>query len=487
MSKTPDPEARAPLESIITTEPLELVCIDFWSAEDSSNKSLDVLVVTDHFTKLAHAFLCPNQSAKSVAHQLWNNYFCVYGMPRRIHSDQGANFESALIAELLSVAGVQKSHTTPYHPMGNGSCERMNRTLGNMIRALPTRAKHRWPQALKSLTFAYNCTIHETTGFAPFLLMFGRTPRLPVDIVFGSVIENPEVVDYDQFVQSLRRDLKEAMNAAQASAAKQLKRHADLYDRRVRGAPVEIGDRVLLANKGERGKRKLADRWEDTVYLVTGLNADSHTFKIQNSSTGREKTVHRNLIMPVNFLPLPHAAVEEGTDMSGLTESEDMNDSLVVSAAMDTAVDDGAEYRTRVWVSELSSEGTGDTSLEGDVRSLDAQDIPPLVSVDDILQLEGLPRSESLQESDRDCNSVVSELIDQSAYDIRTDLPNADHSLPDQLRTDCVDGHTIATVHNTVTPYAVEGSRGHIRSRAGRLFKPVSRLIEIMNQQKVSS
>eukprot|EP00063_Salmo_salar_P049169 XP_014024004.1 PREDICTED: uncharacterized protein LOC106583892 [Salmo salar] len=301
---------------------------------------------------------------------------------------QGANFESALTAKLLSVAGVQKSHTTPYHPMGNGSCERINRTLGNMIRVLPTRAKHIWPQALKSLTFEYNCTIHETTGFAPFLLMFGRTPRLPVDIVFGSVIENPEVVDYDQFVQSLRRDPKEAMNTAQASAATQLSRHADLYDRRVRGAPLEIGYRVLLANKGECGKRKLADRWEDTVYLVTGLNADSHAFKIQNTSTGQEKKVHRNVIMPVNFLPLPYAAVDDGTDMSGLTESEDMNDGLVVSVAMDTAVDDDAEYRTKVWVLELPSEGTGDTSLEGDVQSLDAQDIPPLVSVEDVLQLE---------------------------------------------------------------------------------------------------
>lgn len=111
MSKTPDPEARAPLESIITTEPLELACIDFWSAEDSSNKSLDVLVVTDHFTKLAHA-LCLNQSAKSVAHQLGNNYFCVYGMPRRIHSDQGANFESILIAELLCCRCSEVSHHT---------------------------------------------------------------------------------------------------------------------------------------------------------------------------------------------------------------------------------------------------------------------------------------------------------------------------------------------------------------------------------------
>lgn len=77
LSKTPEPAARAPLENIIMTEPLELVSIDFWSAEDSANKSLDVLVVTDHFTKLAHAFLCPNQSAKSVAHQLWHNYFRV--------------------------------------------------------------------------------------------------------------------------------------------------------------------------------------------------------------------------------------------------------------------------------------------------------------------------------------------------------------------------------------------------------------------------
>ena len=66
-SKTSDSEARAPLKSIITTEPLKLVCIYFWSAEDSTNKSLDVLIITDHFTMLVHAFLSPNQSAKSVA------------------------------------------------------------------------------------------------------------------------------------------------------------------------------------------------------------------------------------------------------------------------------------------------------------------------------------------------------------------------------------------------------------------------------------
>lgn len=134
VGKTPEPDGRAPLESIETTAPLELVCIDFWTAEDSKNRPIDVLVVTDHFTKLAHAFYCPDQTAKQVARKLWDNFFCYYGFPERIHSDQGANFESELIAALLQVSGV--SHTTAYHPMGNGSAERFNRTLGNMIRTL---------------------------------------------------------------------------------------------------------------------------------------------------------------------------------------------------------------------------------------------------------------------------------------------------------------------------------------------------------------
>ena len=97
-----------------------------------------------------------------------------------------------------------------------------------MIQALPSKAKHKWPQVLKSLTFAYNCTIHKTTGYAPFLLMFGRIPRLPIDLAFSTVLDNLEVVSYDEYVQCLWRSLKDAMGITQGSASKQLKRHAEL-------------------------------------------------------------------------------------------------------------------------------------------------------------------------------------------------------------------------------------------------------------------
>ncbi len=478
ISKTPEPEGRAPLENIITTEPLELVCIDFWSAEDSANRSLDVLVVTDHFTKMANAFLCPNQSAKAVAHQLWHNYFCVYGFPGRIHSDRGANFESALIAELLNIAGVQKSRTTPYHPMGNGACERLNRTLGNMIRALPAKTKHKWPQVLKSLTFAYNCTIHETTGYAPFLLMFGRIPRLPIDLVFGTVLDDPDVVNYDNYVQALRRDMKEAMCVAQASAKKQLKRHADLYNRRVKGGPIDVGDRVLLANKGARGKRKLADLWEDTVYTVVGLNTDSHTYRIQHSGTGFVKTVHRNLIMPVNFLPLPDDYVEGELPENHLSGSESV-DSVVAAVSVDAT-----NYRTREWVSQLPSD---DADLDDVEEATDV--LEPTQAVDATQANESdhnvIDSSDTTQLGPEDCEDVKS--MDRSVPESAEE--QVDESAPVSLSVSMPIGgrfeedNSVSNIN--VRNFPAGSSLSRVRSRAGRLFKPVTRFIEIMNQQKV--
>lgn len=113
--------------------------MDFWSAENSKQHSVDVIVLTDPFTKLAHAFLCVNQKAKQIAMKLLDHVFCIYGFPTRIHTDQGTNIESTLIAELLKLAGIEESHTTAYHPMGNGRTERFNRTLGSMLHSLPLK------------------------------------------------------------------------------------------------------------------------------------------------------------------------------------------------------------------------------------------------------------------------------------------------------------------------------------------------------------
>ena len=132
LRKTPTHD-RAPLTSITTTQPLELVCMDYLKLEMSKGGYQYILVITDHFTRYALAIPTKNMTARTTAEAFFNNFVVHYGFPRRIHSDQGANFESKLIRELCSITGMTKSRTTPYHPMGNGVTERFNRTLLGLL------------------------------------------------------------------------------------------------------------------------------------------------------------------------------------------------------------------------------------------------------------------------------------------------------------------------------------------------------------------
>ena len=164
---------RTPLVNIKTYQPLELVCMDYLSLETSKGGFNYILVITDHFTRYAQAIPTKSISAKTTAEAFFNSFVVHYGFPKRIHSDQGGSFEGEIVKHLCKLTGMEKSRTSLYHAMGNGSCERYNRTLLNMLGTLKPDQKSDWKAHIAPLVHAYNCTRHETTGFAPFLLMFG--------------------------------------------------------------------------------------------------------------------------------------------------------------------------------------------------------------------------------------------------------------------------------------------------------------------------
>ena len=101
-----------------------------------------------------------------------------------------------------------RSRTTPYHPQGNGKTERLNQTLLAMLRTLPESKKSRWKDSLNKVVHAYNCTRHEATGFSPFFLLFGRSSRLPIDVIFG--IEPTASLNYPAYVKEWQAAMKEA-------------------------------------------------------------------------------------------------------------------------------------------------------------------------------------------------------------------------------------------------------------------------------------
>ena len=115
-----------------------------------------------------------------------------FGFPKQIHHDRGPEFNSELFWELHRLAGIKASNTTPYHPMGDGQVERLNRTLINMRKTIPESEKQNWKEFLPKLMFAYNSTVNKTMGYSPFFLMFRRESRLPIDSMF-SLMESSDM------------------------------------------------------------------------------------------------------------------------------------------------------------------------------------------------------------------------------------------------------------------------------------------------------
>ena len=154
----------------------------------------DASIVNDE-VGYAQALPSKNQTSKTTARLLFDIFICHYGLPACLHSDQGRNFKSQVIKELCSIANIEKSRTTPYHPMGNGMPERFNQTLLNMLGTLEDHQKSDWKSYVPSLVHAYNSTRQESTGYSPHFLMFGRHPRFAVDAFLGI---RPESASQDQ-------------------------------------------------------------------------------------------------------------------------------------------------------------------------------------------------------------------------------------------------------------------------------------------------
>ena len=164
-----------------------------------------ILVIFDHFTRFAQAYATRNKASLTAAKILYQDYIPRFGIPARLLTDQGKEFCSSLFHHLGNLCGLTQSRTTPYHPQTNGSCERFNSTLLQMLRTLSEMDKKRWPEKLNQLIFAYNATKHSTTNYSPHFLLFGREPLLPLDfLLYNGSKKRLTAVSYQRYVEFIQ-------------------------------------------------------------------------------------------------------------------------------------------------------------------------------------------------------------------------------------------------------------------------------------------
>ena len=295
IGKAPVPSIKPPIGNLIAYSPLEILAIDFTLLEKSSDGREHVLVMTDIFSKFTQAVPTRDEKASTVAKILVKEWFVRYGIPRRIHSDQGRNFESDIVKELCRIYNISKSRTTPYHPEGNAQCERFNRTMHDRLRTLPPEQKRKWTEYLPELVYVYNATVHSSTGFSPYYLLFGREPTLPIDFILGT-LDATQSYSVDDWLEKHKQRLRQAMDRAAVNIDKSAQQRREQHNKDKREAPIDIGTRVLLRNRVP-GRNKIQDTWSSTPYKVVARPGDNvYTVQLADGS-GVTKTVTRRDVL----------------------------------------------------------------------------------------------------------------------------------------------------------------------------------------------
>ena len=246
------------------TKPLDLVSIDYLTdLPPSSNRNIHLLVVNDQFSKFMQVYPLKDRTAETASKSIYD-YFLRFGSPRKLYSDRDPSYEADLFQHLMKLLGVKKLRATGYNPQANGLTEQSMPTCKNYLTSFVNSNPRNWDKYCRELCFAYNTSVHSSTGFTPAQLFFGRQINVPLDLVYGSFKDDYKIGSFSEFQENIYNLYELARNTMKTRQAVS----ATYYDKKVCDDKFEVGDYVYVYLP--RNKRiKLALKWMGPFKIIS--------------------------------------------------------------------------------------------------------------------------------------------------------------------------------------------------------------------------
>ena len=166
---------------ITANKPFEKIMIDISGPLVKSKTGYQyILGIVDVFSRYIMIIPLKSTESKAIVKAMMTRWIAVFGCPDQVISDGGANLNSSLMQEFCTMFGIHKRKISPYHPQGNGIIEREFRTVKDMLYATCKSSGKDWPDALPHIEIGLRASVHSTTTFSPYEVIFGQQFLLPV-------------------------------------------------------------------------------------------------------------------------------------------------------------------------------------------------------------------------------------------------------------------------------------------------------------------
>ena len=205
---------------------------------------MTALVFTNKLTKLI--IVVPttvNIDGAGCAQLFFEHVFRHHGLPKVIVSDRDPRFTGQFWKTLFALTGTRLNMSTSNHPQTDGQTERVNRVIEEMLRAYVAPHQDDWDEHLVAVEFAYNSSVHASTGETPFFLNYGQHPVTPLaqasTIPHSTIPANENAADFLKRLNSNMERAKDLMKKAQETQAAYANKHRQDHK-------FQVGDKVML-------------------------------------------------------------------------------------------------------------------------------------------------------------------------------------------------------------------------------------------------
>lgn len=265
--------------------------LDTWHIDHAgplvkSNKCTQILVVIDAFTKFVR--FCPiKQKTTECSIRALHTLFTELGTPKQIIADRGTAFLSGKFRDFLAENSVELHLIATGVPRGNGQVERVMRSLFNALRAvLNEKDEKKWTKVLPDIEDDFNVTVNKSTGFAPWVLMFGENRRLrATDKLLTNMPVQNNVVDPEIVRQQAHSRMCEVTK----------KTIEDFNKKRVPAVPYATGDKVVIENSQLANGGKLKAKFHGPFEVTHRLPNERYALKRIGSRGRTTVAAHEQL------------------------------------------------------------------------------------------------------------------------------------------------------------------------------------------------